>query len=221
MSPAGPAHASGPRAPAAHDLRGALRATGGVLLRLPRGLAVVVVVAWLGLISWFSSWPAQGVPSLGAAGFTTNLGHAFLFGLLALWCVLCLPRPGPRVLAGTRGAGESGKHAAVEARVAAAGAWPVLGLGVRTGLVVLVAFFGLLDETHQHLADQGRDFSLFDVVTDATGAWCVLAIAAYLRREGATEAGLVGRVISAVLACFAAAGLATWGPELWPGIGWF
>ena len=191
-------------------LRGALGALGDGLLHLPRGFYAGLVVGWLALISWFSSWPARGVSSLGATALVTNLGHAFLFGMLALWCALCLPRPGGRGPTGGKGAG-GGRHAS---------SWPALGVGVRVALLVLVALLGLLDETHQHMADRGRDFSLFDVVTDATGAWCLLCVAAYLRRDGTTEAGLAARVLAAVLACLAAAALATWGPRLWPGVGW-
>lgn len=193
-----------PASPATSGLRGTLLATGQVLLGLPRKGAAVVVLLWLGLIYWLSSWPAGGVPSFGASGLLTNLGHAFLFGLLGLWCALCLPRPPHQARAGARGTRP----------------WPPLGPRVRVLLVLLVALLGLLDESHQHLADRGRDFSLLDVLTDVTGAWCVLAIAAYLRRHDSSEAGLVARLVGAVGACLLAAALATWGPELWPDLGW-
>ena len=192
---------------AGRGLRGVLEAAGDSLSRLPRGAALGVVAGWLGLISWLSSWPAQGVTTQWSRGLTLNLGHAFLFGLLALWCALCLPRTAARGLHGASGSASSS-------------AWPSLSVPVRVGLVLLVALFGLLDETHQHLGGRGRDFSLFDVLTDATGAWCTLAIAAYLWRGGGSEGGLVVRLSGAAAACLVAAAFATWGPELWPGLGW-
>lgn len=163
------------------------------LLRLPRAGAYVVAVGWMGLITWFSSWPSQGVAAFRATALITNLGHAPLFGLLGLWLALTRPRPD---------------------------GWPRLDRAARLRLVALVAVLGVVDELHQHLAGRGRDFSLFDVVTDATGAWCLLAVAAYVRRDDASEWGLVARLGAGVLACYAAALAATWGPRVWPTLTW-
>lgn len=183
--PAGPPHSAG--------IHAALLAVGEFLVRLPRWLAGVGLLAWMSLITWFSSWPAKPTSELSHLALTTNLGHAFLFGILAMWIALCLPRR---------------EH------------WPVLARDARLRILGLAMACGLLDELHQYLADRGRDFSLLDVVTDMVGAWCVLTVAAYVRRPGATGAGLVGRLALSTLACVAAAAAATWGPPAWPDLTW-
>ena len=182
---------AGPRR--AGGLHSLLVATGALLLRLPRGLAGVGVLAWMGLITWFSSWPAKPSPGFTVLSLTTNLGHAFLFGILALWAALALPRHG---------------------------GWPELDRRTRAWLVGLAGAFGLVDELHQHLAGLGRNFSLFDVVTDLVGAFCVLSVAAYLRRPDSTAGGVAARLALATVACLAAAAAATWGPLTWPDVYW-
>ena len=91
---------------------------------------------------------------------------------------------------------------------------------MRLRIVVFAGAFGLVDELHQHLAGRGRDFSLFDVLTDVVGAACVLAVAAYVKRPGATAGGVAARLAVSTVACLAAAVAATWGPLAWPHLTW-
>jgi hypothetical protein len=183
-------------------LLNALRALGAMLLSMPRAHAFAPIALWTVLIYTLSSLSAEGIVSFGRGTFLVNLGHAPLFGLLGVWFALALPRERLR-----RGAGERA-------------GWPRTAGGARTAVLAATAAWGVADELHQHLAGNGRDFSLFDVVTDVVGAACVLAVIDYAGRDGATDAGLLRRLALGVLACLAAAALATWGPLLLPGAAW-
>ena len=106
---------------------------------------------------------------------------ALLFGVLALWMALCLPR--------SRG-------------------WPVIdSFGVRHVLagVLVVA---IADESQQMLF-AARDASLLDVLTDLTGAGCTLWIVAYLAWPTARERGLWRRLGSGAGLCALAGATAT------------
>jgi hypothetical protein len=183
-------------------LLNALRALGALLLSLPRAQAFAPIVLWSALIYTLSSLSAEGIVSFGRGTFLVNLGHAPLFGLLGMWFALALPREQLR----REGDERSG--------------WPrIVGAG-RAAVLAATAVWGVADELHQHLAGNGRDFSLLDVVTDVVGAACVLAVIDYAGRDGATDGGLLGRLGLGVLACLAAAALATWGPLLSPWAAW-
>lgn len=167
-----------------------LSAAGRALLCVPRPLALVPVLSWMGLIWWLSSLSSAEGPPSWTGGFITNLAHAPLFGLLALWLILLLPR-------------EQG--------------WPRLdarGIGLVLGFVLAYA---VLDELHQ-ARSPGRSPSPYDVLTDGVGAACVLWIAGYLRTPGAGERGLLWRLAVGVLLCLVAAALATYEPFLFPGL---
>jgi len=174
-----------------------LRAAGALLLFLPRRAVVVLVVLWTALIGWLGSWSSAGVGDLGTGAFVTNLAHAPLFGLLALWLALLLPRYG-----------------------AGAGGWPRLDGGARGGVLAAVGLWALADEVHQLLLNRGRDFSLLDVATDLVGAACVLAVVDYLGRDAAGDRGLCARLALATAACLAAGACATWGTLAFPDAGW-
>jgi len=163
-----------------------LRATGRWLQRIPRGRAWIPALAWFGLISALSSLPAAPGGTLGFASLVLNLGHAPLFGVLALLLALSLPR-------------ERG--------------WPVLGRREVVLLLFATLLLGTLDELHQHLWSIARDPSLFDVATDVTGAACVLWIASYVR-GAASDGGLSLRLGAGLLLCVLAAALATWDATL-------
>lgn len=168
-----------------------LRALGRSLARLPRALALVPVLLWMGLIRWLSSLPAgEGLPSW-IGGYVTNLAHAPLFGLLALWAALVLPR---------------------------AGGWPRLGPRHVAAVLGFVLLYAVLDELHQ-ASSPGRHPSPYDVLTDLVGAACVLWIAAYLDAGAATERGLIWRLLLGVAFCLAAALLATYEPLIGPPLG--
>lgn len=82
-------------------------------------------------------------------------------------------------------------------------------------IVAFCVVHGVVDELHQSTVP-GRDASVLDVVTDLVGAWAavgVLRAATDPRRF--TRAILVG-----LLACIAAAGLATFLPRFLPEISW-
>jgi hypothetical protein len=172
-----------------------LRAVGRVLLGTPRGFAWLPVALWLGVITWLSSRPAGDLKRLGWSELLVNLGHAPLFGLLAMWTALALPRE------------------PIEPREAR---WPRID---RPGFRLVLAFVlvcGALDELHQYLGGRGRTFSVLDLVTNGTGAVCLLGIAAYVGRPDARSTGLWGRLLLGVLACTGAAALATFGPRWLP-----
>src|SRR5690606_20164179 len=84
------AHGSGERSHA--PLLALLRAVGRALQGLPRSLALLPVGAWMALIWWLSSLSGDAGPPSILGGFVNNLAHAPLFGLLALWLALLLPR---------------------------------------------------------------------------------------------------------------------------------
>ena len=152
-----------------------------MLVRLPRPVVIVLVVAWMALIWALSSLPAGTGPPKWYGGWIANLGHAPIFGFLALWAALLLPR---------------------------AGSWPRLDRGNVAIVLGFVLVYAIVDEVHQAWSP-GRDPSMLDVFTDLVGASCVLWIAAYLRGGAATEWGLLLRLVAGVLFCVVAAGLAT------------
>jgi VanZ family protein len=165
----------------------AARALAARLGRLPEWAAVLAAFGWYALLWRLSSGPA---PSTGGGLFgdwLANFLHAVAYGFLALLCLLALPRR--------------------------RGAWVV---GARAALAVAAAcaVLGFVDEWHQHHVP-GRDASLPDLLTDATGAlgtgWCV--------RAALAGAPLVPRIFASLVACAACASLATflprWLPDAW------
>lgn len=153
-----------------------------LLLAVPRGLAWIPPLLWGGLIWWLSSRTPEGIPGAGRVWpLVWNLGHAVLFGLLALLLLPLAPREDGGARLGRR-------------ELAAAGLAAVL--------------YGLVDEWRQ-AGVPGRDASALDLVTDAVGVACVLWIAAYRARGDAGEAGLRRRLLACAGLCLAAAGLAS------------
>jgi len=111
----------------------------------------------------------------------SNLAHAPLFGLLALWLALAPPR-------------EAG--------------WPRLSRGAVLAILGAVVLYGLVDELHQTTVP-GRVASVLDILTDLVGAACTLWVVGYVGGRGASERGLWARLAAGVLACVAAALLAS------------
>ncbi len=159
-------------------LRGAAR----MLLRIPRGRAILPALLWAGGIWYLSS--LKGLDSREVdvpLAFLGNMAHAFEFGILALLLVLLLPRSETWVRLTPRS----------------------------VGLVAFVAiFYGLVDEMHQ-ASVVGRDASLLDWVTDALGVFCVLKIVTYVSDHEATSSGLLVRLLYGTLLCSVSAGFAT------------
>jgi VanZ family protein len=189
-----------PDAPAAphvshpHQAMGVLclRAVGRMLQRIPRAGGLALVALWLGFITWLSSHPATGAPGPVFRSFLFNSAHAPLFGLLALWMLLCLPRRG---------------------------GWPVLDRRAAVVVLAAVLLAGIVDEVHQSFTP-GRDPSVADLLTDLVGAGCVLWIAHFLTRTTSTEAGLWRRLALGTLACAACGAIATACDRLLAGVPW-
>jgi VanZ family protein len=160
----------------------ALSAAGRFLLRVPLALVLVIVALWL-VVIWDLSSASRPKPKGNSVlwEFLSNLAHAPLFGLLALWISAAVLR--------RRGGG-----------------WPRPDWR-RGGFVVgSVLAFGVLDEWHQSHVP-GRDASALDVLTDVAAAGMVLWIV-YVLGRSPTERGLLARLALGVLACCASAALA-------------
>ena len=162
----------------------ALRSLGHFLLRVPRVLLWTAAIVWMAFIWTLSASVIPIEEPTPSWSWFSNLAHAPLFGILGLL------------------------FAAAVLRRDAPGAWPRLP-GRRVGLVLLfVGLYGVVDEWHQSVTP-GRDPAFGDIVTDLTGAVCVLWIVAFLGREDAVEKGLRWRLFGGVLACCGAALLST------------
>jgi hypothetical protein len=168
-----------------------LRGFGNLILRQPRGLRLLICLAWMWLI-WSLSSRSEVLPSGADSApwiFFANLGHAPLFGLLAMWLgLILLPR--------------------VPADLSLERALPRLRRTQLALTLVCVLAYGVLDEWHQSWVP-GRDATAADVGTDLIGGLCVLWIAVYLARSGAHEPGLRGRLLVGVLFCCLGTGVLT------------
>lgn len=164
----------------------------GWLIALPRPAAWGLCVAWYALIGWLSSRQGSVEPSSWWWGVLSNGAHAPLFGLLACWIALLVPR-------------ERG--------------WPALGTGARVGVCLAIAALGVADELHQSTVP-GRDMSVLDVLTDVAGAATSLEIVAFLGRSERSSQGLQARLALAAAMSLACGALATWLPLCFPGVGW-
>ncbi len=162
-----------------------LRALGDLFSRVPRVLAALGACFWAGLIWWLSASSGPDVAPSFALGFLFNLAHAPLFGCLALFLTLALPRGAPRN-------------------------WPRLTLPAALLVVAGALAYGILDELHQ-AGTPGRASTWRDVVTDGVGASAVVTLAAYLASEHAQTRGLWLRLAAWLAAACAAALLALYG----------
>jgi VanZ family protein len=153
-----------------------------LLGRLARPVGPVLAALWYAMIFGVSSRPSLGRPGPITGNWMLNTGHSLLFGLLALCLVVAAPR-------------EKG--------------WPVLRRFTGAIVLGLVLVLGLLDELHQSTVP-GRTMAISDVLTDLTGASCVLWICAYAGSASARETGLRLRLLACLAACFLAGGFATW-----------
>lgn len=176
-----------------------MRSVGQALLVQPRLLAWLAPVAWAALIFRLSSLsgPVEDLPTLPFQGFIWNFAHTVAFGLLALLLVPVGPR---RVMDGER--------------------WTAMGSIGALWTVLLVTLYGFTDELHQSTVP-GRDASLLDVFSDGVGAGAVVLVVLYLGRGDRRPGGLRARFLGGLVACGAAAGLATawdasYGEGLWP-----
>lgn len=163
-------------------LLGILRACGRGLLRLPRPVAMLLPIAWAGLLWWSSSRsPVPQPPRHQAWSVTWNLAHAPAFGVLCLCLLPLAPREGSWI------------------RLQSTQCWTLGGLAV---------LYGAVDEWHQSFVP-GRQPSLLDVLTDGVGVGCVLWVTVYLGQASASEGGLRLRLLVGLALCLVAALLST------------
>lgn len=160
----------------------ALRRLGQGLLSLPRVAVLGLLLGWSYLMLWALTLPSEKLEGINyLKSWVSDLGHAPLFGVWVLCMVPLLPRRFEWVLLGKR-------------------AW--------AALLALTLAFGVTSEWLQS-SIPGRTAAWGDVVTDLVGAICVLWVVGYLGDPEASEAGTRSRLLWGVVACCAAALLAT------------
>jgi hypothetical protein len=167
---------------------GGLRRLGVFLAGAPRALGFAAAAGWMGFLWWLSSDTRDTGLNLGLGGFLPNLGHAPLYAMLAVCWLIAWPRERPAHL------GER--------------PWSRLTLASALALTALPVAYGVVDEWHQ-ASVPGRDASPADLLTDLAGAGSTVLVARYAGSAAANEVGLWRRLALGVLACLAAAGLAT------------
>ena len=164
------------------DLLAGLRALGARLLRLPRGAFAMGALLWIGMIAYLSSQTLEEAPGGPIWRFLGNGVHVPLFGLLALWVALALPRrDGDR--------------------------WPRLTAWSGVAIVAFIALNGALDEWHQ--STTGRTASVSDVLTDTVAAVWVVVVATYVGGGEASASGVRKRLWGGVALCLLAVAIAT------------
>jgi hypothetical protein len=172
-----------------------LRWIGARLALLSRASGAALALAWAGLIWILSSQVIDAVPSGGLWAFASNAGHVVLFGLLALWLALALPRvPRDALIARSARSPTPG--------------WPELTRKNSLRVVLAVALYGALDEWHQSFT--GRSPSFFDWVTDVVAATWVVLVAAHVALPTSTRTTTSVRFAAGLAAALGAAALATW-----------
>ena len=159
-----------------------LRAVGTWLLRLPRLFFAILGLAWIGGIAYLSAQSLEAAPGGPLWRLLGNGVHVPLFGFLALWCALSLPRR-------------------------PADGWPRLSRGAGLAVILFVAANGVLDEWHQ--STTGRTPAASDVLTDVVAACWVVGVASYVASGEARPSGLRWRLWGGALGCLAAAALAS------------
>lgn len=138
-----------------------LSGIGTGLMALPGFLRLMLPPLWGAGLWWLSSQPGSRVRESEAffESWTYNTGHAFLYGILALLCVACLPR-------------REG--------------WPALSRGRVFWILSLVMAYGFLDELHQSWVPD-RSASGLDLLTDLVGASATLAVIFHLGKWRAED----------------------------------
>jgi len=164
------------------DLLAGLRALGAWLLRVPRGAFAIGALAWIGMIAYLSAQTLEQAPGGPFWRFLGNGVHVPLFGLLALWLALALPRRDTD-------------------------RWPRLTVWSGVAIVAFVALNGALDEWHQ--STTGRTASVSDVLTDTVAAAWVVLVATYVGKGEASVSGTRRRLWGGVAICLLAVAIAT------------
>lgn len=161
----------------------ALRQVGDLLQKLPRWMGAGLALVWILVIWQLSSLPSSDEPSDFFNSWFYNCGHAPLFGLLALFAIIALPRGGD---------------------------WPELNRFAWLAVLGFVVGYAGIDEFHQ-ASSPGRSASVLDVLTDAVGAACTLWIVSYVGREDAHTRGLATRFAAGLALCVLAGLISTVG----------
>lgn len=164
----------------------ALRGIGRGLLRVPRKLAWLPVLAWAGVIFALSSHhaPLGKLPGNFPVSLLGNLAHAFEFGVLLLLLVPLLPRSTN---------------------------WVVWSPVFSWSFSVFGFLYAVTDEVHQSRVP-GRDASLLDLCTDLAGILSVYWVVRRLEDDRLTSRELKGMLGRALVLCLVCAGAATvWG----------
>ncbi len=166
----------------------ALRALAAWLARVPPVIAALCACAWYALLWQLSSGPVPA-PGSGLSGeVIANWLHAPVYGVLALACLLALPR--------------------------VYNAWRVSWKGAVL-VVGLCALAGLIDEWHQHHVP-GRDASLPDLLTDVLGALgTVWSVDGVLRCARGAPWRMLLSLLASVLGAALATLLPRLWPDLW------
>jgi len=173
-----------------------LRRAGRFLTGIPRPLAWALVFGWMGGVWWLSATTID-LPLPEDARWRplfTNLGHAPLFGVLAL--LLAGALLGPSVSSDP---------------ASGPGALPVLSPTRALVIGLWAGTWGIVDEWHQSRVP-GRDATVLDVATDLVGVLCTLWVVTYVLRADALELGTRRRLLVGVLLCLLAASVATFLP---------
>jgi VanZ family protein len=159
------------------------------LARVPRAGGIVLALAWCALIWVLSSRsrpPPEHPSRIGS--LLSNFYHAPAFGALALWLALALPRRA---------------------------GWPELTRARTIAIMIAVLAYALIDEAHQSFVPR-RDASLLDVLTDLVGALCMLRGLQLLSDAELSQARIARFLVLGLLACIAAALIASFLPALFP-----
>ena len=164
------------------DLLASLRNLGARLLHFQRASFALLALLWIGLIAYLSSQTLEAAPGGPIWRLLGNGVHVPLFGFLALWTALALPRQTPN-------------H------------WPRLNAKSSLGIILFVAANGAIDEWHQSFS--GRTPAATDVLTDIVAATWVVVVATYVGSEQAQSRGLHWRLWGGALLCLSAAAIAS------------
>jgi len=160
-----------------------LRAVGGFLVRVPWPFVVLMWLGWAAVIFDLSSQRRPVATQKSALWeWLSNLAHAPLFGLFALFAAALLLRE-------------------------RSGGWPRWRTARAAAVVGVTLLYGIADEWHQSTVP-GRDASVLDVLTDAVAALMVVWVIAAV---GQGEGKLCRRLVTGVVLCCLSAAAASLG----------
>ena len=168
-----------------------VRALGRGLLSLSPATRWIPAASWMALI-FVLSMQDIGVGGSGSPGWgvLANGYHCFEYGVLALCLALFAPR-------------EQG--------------WPRLDARATRWIVIVAALYGASDEIHQAFVP-ARNCSIFDLLSDVTGAWLATRAAARAGGVDYDPEKLLRIVLRGIPLCFLCGTLAEWMPRWFPDV---